>query len=63
MISSDQLKEEITKPGVVVIDVRAARDWDSSQWKIKGAQRQSPMGVKEWMGKYSKDDKIVLYCA
>jgi predicted sulfurtransferase len=63
LISSDQLKEEIAKPGVIVIDVRAAHDWDSSQWKIKGAQRQSPMEVKSWMDKYSKDDKIVLYCA
>jgi len=38
-------------------------DWDSSQWKIQGAQRQLPMEVKEWIGKYPKDKKIVLYCA
>ena len=63
LISTDQLKEELTKPDVVVIDVRAAPDWDSSQWKIQGAQRQSPLEFKEWMGKYSKDKKIVLYCA
>ncbi len=62
-ISTDQLKEEITRPDVIVIDVRTNRDWDSSQWKIKGAQRQSADETKEWMGKYSKDKKIVLYCA
>ncbi|SPF42197.1 putative Rhodanese-related sulfurtransferase [Syntrophobacter sp. SbD1] len=62
-ISSDQLKEEITKPGLVVIDVRKDHDWDSSQYKIQGAQRQSAAEVKEWMGNYSKDKNIVLYCA
>ena len=63
IISQDQLKEELTKPDVVVIDVRTDHDWASSEWKIKGAQRQSPTDPKEWMGKYPKDEKIVLYCA
>jgi len=63
VISKDQLKEELAKPDVMVIDVRATHDWDSSQWKIQGAQRQSPAEVKEWVGKYPKDKTIVLYCA
>jgi len=62
-ISKDQLREELTKPDVIVIDIRINHDWDSSHWKIKGAQRQVPAEAKEWMGKYSKDQKIVLYCA
>jgi len=63
LISKDQLKEELSKPDVIVVDVRANHDWDSSQWKIKGAQRQIPAEAQEWMAKYSKDQKIVLYCA
>ena len=63
VISQDQLKEELAKPDVIVVDVRTGHDWDSSQFKIKGAQRQSPIDPKEWMSKYSKDKKIVLYCA
>ena len=63
VISKDQLKGELTKPDVTVIDVRIEREWDSTQWKIQGAQRQSPDEAKEWMGKYSKDKNIVLYCA
>jgi rhodanese-related sulfurtransferase len=63
VIDKDQLKEELTKPDVIVIDVRATHDWDSSQWKIQGAQRQSPAEVKEWIDKYPKDKTIVLYCA
>jgi rhodanese-related sulfurtransferase len=63
VIGADQLKEDLTKPDVIVVDVRTDHDWASSQWKIQGAQRQQPNEVKEWMGKYSKDKKIVLYCA
>ena len=63
VISTDQLKEELTKPDLIVIDVRTDHDWVSSQWKIQGARRQSPVEVKEWMDKYSKADRIVLYCA
>ena len=63
VISADQLNENLTKPDVVVVDVRIDRDWASSQWKIKGARRESPNEAKEWMGKYSKDKQIVLYCA
>lgn len=63
LISKDQLKAELSKPDVSVIDVRAQHDWDTAQWKIQGAQRQSPAETKEWMGKYPKDKTIVLYCA
>ena len=62
-ITKDQLKGSLTKPRLVIIDVRTVHDWDASQWKIQGAQRQSPDEAKEWMGKYSKDKNIVLYCA
>ena len=63
VISKDQLREKFTRPGVIVIDVRVPHDWDSSDWKIQGAQRQLPSETKEWMGKYPKDKTIVLYCA
>ncbi len=63
LISKDQLKEELTKPDVIVIDVRAPHDWDSSQWMIQGARRESPAETEQWMAKYPKDKTIVLYCA
>jgi rhodanese-related sulfurtransferase len=63
VISKDQLKEELTKPDVIVIDVRAPHDWDSTQWKIQGARREPPADVGQWMAKYPMDKKIVLYCA
>ncbi len=63
LISKDQLKEELAKPGIVVIDVRAPHDWDSAQWKIEGARRESPAETGQWMANYPKDKTIVLYCA
>jgi rhodanese-related sulfurtransferase len=63
LISQDQLNEDIAKPDLIVVDVRTDHDWASSQFKIKGAQRQSPNEAKEWMDNYSKDKTIVLYCA
>ncbi len=63
VINKDQLKEELANPGIVVIDVRAPHDWDSAQWKIEGARRESPAEVEQWMANYPKDKTIVLYCA
>jgi rhodanese-related sulfurtransferase len=62
-IDKDQLKDELGKPRVTIIDVRTTNDWDSSEWKIQGAQRQSPAETAEWIGKYPKEATIVLYCA
>jgi rhodanese-related sulfurtransferase len=61
-ISTDQLKDEMAKSDVIVIDVRVAPEWDSSQTKIRGALRESPAEVDKWMPKYSRDKTIVLYC-
>jgi rhodanese-related sulfurtransferase len=61
-ISAAQLKNDLAKPDVTVIDVRVEPEWNSSQMKIKGAVRESPQDVKDWMSKYPKDKTIVLYC-
>ena len=62
-VSKDQLREMLTKPDVIVVDVRQPHDWDSSQWKIQGARRESPAEVGQWITKYPKDKTIVFYCA
>ena len=63
VVTKDQLKAEITAPDVIVIDVRSPHDWNSAQWKIQGARRESPAEVGQWMAKYPRDKEIVLYCA
>jgi rhodanese-related sulfurtransferase len=63
LISKDQLRGELTKPEVMVVDVRAPHDWDSAQWKIQGARRLSPAEVGQSMAQYPKDKTIVFYCS
>jgi len=63
LITKDQLKEEIDKPSVTIIDVRSPHHWDSSQMKIQGARREIPSEAGQWMSNYQKDRTIVLYCA
>lgn len=62
-ITKDQLKKELGNRKVTIIDVRTRHDWNSSHWKIEGAQRRSPKNPWKWMSEYPKNRTIVLYCA
>jgi len=62
-ISVDTLKTLLGFQDALIIDVRAPKDWDQSDRKIKGAVRQDPKQVKAWASKLDKDKEIVLYCA
>ncbi len=62
-ISKDGLKAQLGNPDLIVIDVRAAHDWDGSHWKIKGAAREDGLKFDSWKDKYPKDKIVVLYCA
>ncbi|MBU2499596.1 MAG: hypothetical protein KKE57_11905 [Proteobacteria bacterium] len=63
MISPDELKKTLGSPDLVVIDVRSAGDWDSSDLKIQDAVREDPANVASWVEKYPKDRSLVFYCA
>jgi len=62
-MSMDELKAQLEKPGVTVLDVRIISDWKSSDMKIQGAVREDPADSKSWIDKYPKDKTLVLYCA
>lgn len=62
-MSVQTLNENLANPSYVIIDVRKDSDWESSDIMIKGAVRENPNQVSDWSGKYSKDKKILLYCA
>ena len=62
-VTKEELKEEMSEPGLVIVDVRSASDWNGSQVKIKGAVREDPKKVESWMKKYSKEKILVFYCA
>jgi rhodanese-related sulfurtransferase len=59
----DELKSRLNDPSLILIDVRAPGDWNTSSTKIKGAFREVLEKVEEWMPKYDKDKDIVFYCA
>jgi rhodanese-related sulfurtransferase len=62
-VDKDSLKSWLGQPDVLIIDVRAPRDWSRSDNKIKGAVRRDPGKVAVWGKTLPKDKKIVLYCA
>ena len=62
-MTKEQLKPLLNDSDVIILDVRASRDWKGSEKKIKGAIRENPKRFESWARKYSKDKTIVLYCA
>jgi Rhodanese-like domain len=62
-MTKNALRGILSNPDVVVLDVRTAGDWDASDLKIRGAIREDPLNVKNWMKKYPKDKTLVFYCA
>ena len=62
-ITTEQLKDILGSPDLVLLDVRDENDWGKSDRKIVGAVRVDPDDVSSWAGDYTKDQKITLYCA
>jgi rhodanese-related sulfurtransferase len=63
LITKEELKPIMGNADVAIIDVRRGRDWTSSEFKIKGAVYGDPRKITEWNKQFSKDTKLVLYCA
>ena len=62
-MTKDELKAMLDNPDLVIIDVRAKKDWTDGDSKIKGAIREDPESVKSWASRVPKDKSIILYCA
>jgi rhodanese-related sulfurtransferase len=62
-VDKDTLKGWLGQPDVVVIDVRAPKDWAASDKKIAGAVRREPGDVANWGKMLPPGKKIVTYCA
>ena len=62
-ISKEELKAKLGSPSLVLLDVRANHDWETSGEKIAGAVRMDPETVETWAGTLPTDKEIVLYCA
>jgi rhodanese-related sulfurtransferase len=63
LMTKEELQSRMEQGGVVVVDVRSGRDWNSSEFKITGAQRPDGKDVAAWAGGFDKNKTTVLYCA
>jgi hypothetical protein len=62
-MAKEQLKAMMGNPDLIIVDVRTASDWNSSDMKIQKAVREDPKTVNSWANKYPKDKTLVFYCA
>ncbi len=62
-MTKEELKSRLGSPDLVLLDVRAGKDWTGSDRKIAGATREDPREVEKWGEKYAKGKTLVLYCA
>jgi hypothetical protein len=60
-ITKEELKARLGARDVIVVDARIAHDWKESDSKIKGAIRENPHEVDQWMDKYPKAKTLVFY--
>jgi hypothetical protein len=60
LVDKETLKGWLSDPQVLILDVRAGKDWHVSDKKIRGAVRQDPNEVKTWAANLPRDKKIVL---
>ncbi len=62
-MTKEELKEMLGNQDVIIVDTRIGTDWNGSEFKIKGAVREDPTKVSEWIEKYPRDKTFVFYCA
>ena len=63
VITKETLKTWMDTGSVTILDARQGRDWGSSEFKIKNAHRTGPGKLADWKKDYTKDQKLVVYCA
>jgi hypothetical protein len=60
LLNQEYVKSILADHDVIILDVRAPKDWHVSNKKIKGAVRQDPDKVNTWAANLPKNEKIVL---
>ncbi len=61
LLDQEKVKSSLSDREVIILDVRAPKDWNVSGKKITGAVRQDPDEVMTWAGNLPKNKKIILY--
>ena len=60
-ISKEDVKVQMGKPNLILLDTRTGSDWNDSDQIIQGAKRADPKKFSEWEDVYPKDATIVFY--
>lgn len=63
LMTKEELKPLLGEDDIAILDVRAGRDWKSSEFKITGAKRVAPAANNQWADQFNKDKTYVFYCA
>ena len=61
LLDRETIKSWLSNPEVIILDVRAPKDWNVSDKKIPGAVRREPDEVTIWAANLPKNKQIVLY--
>ncbi len=61
--SKEELLSILDDPALILLDARYGKDWKRSDRKIRNAQRLDASEVDSWEGRYTPDQKIVIYCS
>jgi hypothetical protein len=61
LLDKETIKSWLADREVIILDVRAPKDWRVSDKKIKGAVRHDPDEVKTWAANLPRNKQIVLY--
>ena len=61
LLDKETVKSWLSDREIIILDVRAPKDWNVSDKKIKGAVRRDPDEVTTWAANLPKDKKIILY--
>lgn len=63
LMTKEELQNILANENTYVLDVRAGRDWNSSELKILGAHRADPESIASWASQFPQNGTLVLYCA
>lgn len=63
LMTRQSLKAAMASGDLTILDVRADRDWNASEFKIAGAIRVDPDRVDAWADYLTKEKTTVVYCA
>jgi hypothetical protein len=61
LLDQETIKSWLSDRTVIILDVRAPKDWHVSAKKIKGAVRRDPDKVQTWAANLPRNKRIVLY--